>query len=79
MPFWIATILGGLVQIAGHLVGRVLISLGLGYVTFTGVGEGFRDVAPDGRAGRGLVSHGAHEGGFDHLHVGFGLWGAAAA
>jgi hypothetical protein len=37
MPFWIATILGGLVQIAGHLVGRILISLGVGYVTFTGI------------------------------------------
>jgi hypothetical protein len=37
MPIFIAALLGGLVSAAGTLVGRVLISLGIGYVTFTGV------------------------------------------
>lgn len=37
MPIWVASLLGGLVQVAGMLVGRVLISLGIGYATFTGV------------------------------------------
>jgi hypothetical protein len=37
MPFFIAAILGGLVQVAGTLVGRVLLSLGIGYVVFEGV------------------------------------------
>ena len=37
MPLLLAALLGGLVQAAGTLVGRVLISLGIGYVAFTGV------------------------------------------
>lgn len=37
MPVFIAALLGGLVQAAGTLVGRILISLGITYVTFTGV------------------------------------------
>lgn len=37
MPLWVAALVGGLVQVAGTLVGRVLVSLGIGYVTFTGV------------------------------------------
>ncbi|MCM5681914.1 DUF2523 domain-containing protein [Schlegelella sp. S2-27] len=37
MPVFIAALLGGLIQAAGTLVGRVLISLGFGYVTFTGL------------------------------------------
>lgn len=37
MPVFIAALLGGLVSAAGTLVGRVLVSLGLGYVTFQGV------------------------------------------
>lgn len=37
MPLWVAALVGGLVQVAGTLVGRVLLSLGIGYVTFTGV------------------------------------------
>ena len=34
---WYAALLGGLIQIAGTLVGQVLLSLGIGYVTYTGV------------------------------------------
>lgn len=37
MPLWVASIIGGLVSAAGTLVGKVLISLGFGYVVFSGV------------------------------------------
>ncbi len=37
MPLFIAALLGALIQGAGTLVGRVLISLGIGYVTYTGI------------------------------------------
>lgn len=37
MPFFVASLLGGLIQIAGTLVGRVMLSLGFSYVAFTGV------------------------------------------
>jgi Protein of unknown function (DUF2523) len=37
VPIFIASIIGGLVQAAGSLVGRVLIALGIGYITYTGV------------------------------------------
>lgn len=37
MPLLIASIIGGLTQALGTWVGRVLVSLGIGYVTFTGV------------------------------------------
>lgn len=40
MPLWVAAIVGGLIQAAGTLVGRVLISLGFGYVVFSGVDVG---------------------------------------
>lgn len=36
MPL-IYALLGGLIDIAGTLVGRILISLGIGYVTYTGL------------------------------------------
>ena len=36
-PLWIATLLGALLQLAGSLVGRILISLGFGYAAFKGV------------------------------------------
>ena len=36
MPIIIAQLLGGLVAAAGSLVGRVLISLGFGFATYTG-------------------------------------------
>ncbi|MDL5034662.1 DUF2523 domain-containing protein [Pelomonas sp. APW6] len=38
MPaFAISAILGGLVQIAGTLVGRILLSLGIGYTMYSGL------------------------------------------
>lgn len=37
MPAFVMALLGGLVQIAGHLAGRVLISLGFAAVTYTGL------------------------------------------
>lgn len=37
MPLFIAALLGALVQGAGTLVGRVLISLGIGYVAYSGL------------------------------------------
>lgn len=37
MPIFIAALLGGLISAAGTLVGRVLISLGFGYVAYTGL------------------------------------------
>jgi Protein of unknown function (DUF2523) len=37
MPTILAWLIGGLVSAAGTLVGKVLISLGIGYVVYTGV------------------------------------------
>lgn len=37
MPIFIASLLGGLVSAAGSLAGRVLISLGIGFVSYSGV------------------------------------------
>lgn len=37
MPLIIAALWGALISIAGTLVGQVLLSLGIGYLTFTGV------------------------------------------
>lgn len=37
MPWFLASLLGGLISIVGTLVGRVLVSLGLTLVTYTGV------------------------------------------
>lgn len=37
MPVFIAALLGGLVSAAGSLVGRILIALSIGYVTYTGL------------------------------------------
>lgn len=37
MPVFIASVLGGLLNVAGSLVGRVLIALGLTVVSYTGV------------------------------------------
>lgn len=37
MPFWLAALLGGLVQIAGTLVGRVLLALGITWVSYEGI------------------------------------------
>lgn len=37
MPLFVAALLGGLINIAGTLAGRVLISLGFGVVAYTGI------------------------------------------
>ena len=37
MPVFIAALLGGLVSAAGSLVGRILISLGVSYVSYKGL------------------------------------------
>ncbi|HEY8606097.1 MAG TPA: DUF2523 domain-containing protein [Noviherbaspirillum sp.] len=39
MAHWIAALLGGLAAGAGSIVGRVLLALGIGYLTFSGVGN----------------------------------------
>lgn len=40
MPLFIAALIGALASAAGHIVGRVLIALGIGYVSYTGVDTG---------------------------------------
>jgi hypothetical protein len=37
MPLFIAALWGAVVPMLGTLVGRVLVSLGIGYVTYTGI------------------------------------------
>lgn len=37
MPVFIAALIGGLVQAASSMVGRVLVALGVGVVTFSGI------------------------------------------
>lgn len=37
MPAFIAALLGGLINITGSIVGRVLVALGFGVVSYTGV------------------------------------------
>jgi Protein of unknown function (DUF2523) len=40
MPVFMAALLGGLYAALGHMVGRVLISLGIGYIAFQGFDAG---------------------------------------
>jgi hypothetical protein len=47
MPLLISALLGGLIQAAGTLVGRVLLSLGIGYVAYTGINTLVSGVATD--------------------------------
>ncbi len=37
MPVFLLSLLGGLVSIVGSLVGRVLVALGIGYASYTGL------------------------------------------
>lgn len=37
MPYFVLAIVGVLIEVAATIVGRVLIALGLGYVTYTGI------------------------------------------
>lgn len=41
MPIFLASLLGGLINIAGTLVGRVLLALGISAVTYTGLSQTF--------------------------------------
>lgn len=36
MPFWVSSLISGLVMAASTLVGKVLIALGFGYATYSG-------------------------------------------
>lgn len=38
---WWASLIGGLIEVSGTIVGKVLISLGIGYVTYSGVDVAF--------------------------------------
>lgn len=54
MPQFVAFLLGGLINIAGSLVGRVLIALGLSAVTYTGIDTSIvwlRDMAVSSMSG----------------------------
>jgi len=55
MPVFIAALVGGLVQAAGTLVGKVLISLGMGYVTYTGLDAGLTWVTAQIASGFGAL------------------------
>lgn len=37
MPAFVLALLGGLVSIASSIAGRILVSLGVGFVSFTGI------------------------------------------
>lgn len=37
MPLFLAALLGGIYSALGSMVGKVLVSLGIGYVTYSGV------------------------------------------
>jgi len=39
-PLLVPALLGGLASVMGSLVGRVLIALGIGFVTYTGISTG---------------------------------------
>lgn len=40
MPVWVAAIVGGFLEVCSSLVGRVLVALGIGLVTYTGLNTG---------------------------------------
>lgn len=61
MPLWVAALLGGFVQATGTFVGRVLVSIGVGYVTFSGLDAALglmRDQALAAFSGIGAVAVG---------------------
>jgi len=37
MPIFVAALLGGLLQVLGSVVGRVMLAIGLGYASYTGL------------------------------------------
>lgn len=40
MPLWVASLVGGFLEVMASMVGRVLIALGLGVVTYNGLDAG---------------------------------------
>ncbi|HSI23789.1 MAG TPA: DUF2523 domain-containing protein [Methylophilaceae bacterium] len=40
MPLLVSALIGGLIQALGTIVGRLLISLGVGFVAYTGISSG---------------------------------------
>lgn len=40
MPIWVAALLGGITESLGSWLGMILVSLGIGYVTFQGLDVG---------------------------------------
>ena len=54
MPLWVSSIVGGFIEVAGTLVGKVLLSLGIGYVAYSGIDTALtvaKDAFLDGMAG----------------------------
>lgn len=47
MPIFLAALLGGLLSVAGSVVGRVLIALSIGYVSYTGISIGLGAIATE--------------------------------
>ena len=47
MPWIISVLLGGLIQIVGSLVGRVIVALGFGFVEYVGVSALFDQIKAD--------------------------------
>ena len=41
MPIFLAALWGALIQVLGTVVGKVLLSLGVGYIAYTGVSASF--------------------------------------
>lgn len=40
MPIWVASLIGGVLEVASSMVGRVLLAMGLGVVTYNGLDLG---------------------------------------
>ena len=49
MPWIISVLLGGLIQIVGSLVGRVIVALGFGFVEYVGVSALIDQIKADAR------------------------------
>lgn len=55
MPWIISVLLGGLLQIVGSVVGRVIVALGFGYVEYTGLNLLIDSVKADATAALSAV------------------------
>lgn len=69
MPVFVAMLLTGLVQAAASMAGRVLIALGVGFATYTGVDALVTSVQSDVWSALGSVS-GTVQGVFGLLRLG---------